>query len=263
MHGIDYEETFAPTLRLDSLRMILAFAAYFGFEIEQMDVPDAYLKGELNEVIYMEVPQGYELPTRQQDHILHLLRPLYGLKQSGRKWNVKAKKHLKSIGFNPISSDNCVFVNTSTRVIIALYVDDILIFAKSLTTINAVKAELHKEYKMKDIGKASFILGIRIRRDVKGKVLALDQSTYIRKFLRDFNMENSHSVSTPIDGYHALTPSGPSDERTNQTEYQKRIGSMLWSVRGQILPLQFANLANFVKTHVSGIALHWTESYAI
>ena len=110
--------------------------------------------------------------------------------------------------------------------------DDILIFAKSLTTINAVKAELHKEYKMKDIGRASFILGIRIRRDVKGKVLILDQSTYIRKFLRDFNMKNSHSVSILIDAYHVLTPSGSSDELTNQIEYQKRIGSLMYAMIG-------------------------------
>ena len=63
MHDIAYEETFASTLRLDSLRMLLAFAAYFDFEIAQMNVPDIYLKGELNEVIYMKVLQGSHTTT--------------------------------------------------------------------------------------------------------------------------------------------------------------------------------------------------------
>lgn len=85
IHGIDYEETFAPTLRMESLRMLLAFAAYFGFEIEQIDVPDAYLKSDLIEEIYMEILQGYQVPSSQRDNVLRLLRPLYGLKQSGRE----------------------------------------------------------------------------------------------------------------------------------------------------------------------------------
>ncbi len=63
--------------------MLIAFAAYFGFKVEQMDVPDAYLKSDLNETIYMEIPQGYNLLQKhqQEDYILRLLRQLYGLKQ--------------------------------------------------------------------------------------------------------------------------------------------------------------------------------------
>lgn len=230
VYGIDYEETFAPTLRMESLRILLAFAAYFGFEIEQMDVPDAYLKGDLTEEIYMEIPQGYQVPSNQRDGVLRLLRPLYGLKQSGREWNIKVKRHLKSIGFTPITSDNCVFINKTTHVIIALYVDDLLIFAKNMAPINKVKSELFKEYKIKDGGKASFILGMRIRRE--GKRLVLDQSTYIRNFLREFGMENSHSVATPIDGYHALTPSEPSEPRTDAFEYQQRVGKVMYAMTG-------------------------------
>lgn len=97
-----------------------------------------------------------------------------------------------------------------------------------MAPINAVKSELFKEYKIKDGGNTSFILGICIRRDAKR--LALDQSTYIRKFLQDFGMENSHPVSTPIDGYHALTPSDPSEPQTNQLEYQKRIRSLMYAM---------------------------------
>ena len=134
VQGIDFEETFSPTLRLESLRMLLAFSAHFGYEIEQMDVPDAYLKGDLKETIYMEIPEGYILPSGQPAHqsegkVLKLLRPLYGLKQSGREWNMKAKSQLATMGFRPISSDSCVFLNKSEQTILALYVDDLLIFS--------------------------------------------------------------------------------------------------------------------------------------
>lgn len=109
-----------------------------------------------------------------------------------------------------------------------------------MNPIKTVKAALIKEYNMKDGGKASFILGIRIRRDVEGKRLALDRSTYIRKFLRDYDMEDCRPVTTPIDGYHALTPSGPADERTNQVEYQKRIGSLMYAMVGTRPDIAFA-----------------------
>ncbi len=165
-----------PKLRIEFLRILMAFAAYFGFKVEQINVPDAYLKGDLNGTIYIEISLSYDLSQRYQkrDYVLRLLRPLYGLKQSGRNWNKKAKKHLKSIEFEPITRDNCVFFNKSTHVIIVLYVDNLLIFAKSITYINEVKSQLFNEYKIKNIEKTSFILKIRIRHEVERKQPAMD-----------------------------------------------------------------------------------------
>ncbi len=163
----------------------MTFAPYFGFKAEQMDVPDAYLKTDFHETIYIEIPQHYNLLQKQLqiNYVLRLLRLLHGLKQSGLKWNKKAKKHLNSIGFEPIIEYNCVFFNKSTHVIITLYVDDLFIFAKSMTSINAVKLQLFNEYKMKNIGKASFILQIPIRCNAVQKPLTIDQSTYVKKIL--------------------------------------------------------------------------------
>ena len=197
-----------------------AFSAHFGYEIEQMDVPNAYLKGDLKETIYMKTPEGYILPSGQPAHqsegkVLKLLRPLYGLKQSGREWNMKAKSQLATMGFRPISSDSCAFLNKSEQTILALYVDDLLIFLQSTEKINTVKRLLFEKFSMKDMGKASFILGIRIRCDREKGLLAIDQSTYIRKFLHEYGMENSHPVATPIDGYHSLSPSDATEERTS------------------------------------------------
>ena len=236
--GLDYEETFSPTLRQESLRMLLSLAAYFGFEIEQMDVPNAYLKADLEEIIYMEMPEGLTPPPGYEDCVLRLRKGLYGLKQSGREWNKRISKFLRSIGYKTLTGDNCVFVNQTSHVIIALYVDDLLIFSKSKTAIKDVKELLNLEYKMKDLGPAQYVLGIRIRRE--GKRVFLDQSNYIKNFLRDYQMDNANPVLTPLDGKESLTPATADEPRTNQLEYQKRIGSVMYAMVSTRPDLAFA-----------------------
>ena len=226
--GIDYEETFSPTLRHESLQMLLSLAAYYGFEIEQMDVPNAYVKGNLEEEIYIDVPEGLTLPPRMKDCVLRLKKSLYGLKQSGREWNKKISQFLNSIEYKAITNDTCIFVNHATRVIIALYVDDLLIFSKSKSAIKEIKALLNCEYKMKDLGPARYVLGIRIWRE--GKKIILDQSNYIKNFLRDFQIENAKPVLTPLNGKEALTPATTDEPRTNQLEYQEQIGKTMYAM---------------------------------
>ena len=109
-HGIDYDETFAPTLRFDSLRMLLAMAACDDWHIHQMDVVSAYLAGELEEEIYMEPPEG--LPYDSSERMAcRLIKGLYGLKQSGRVWNTTFQTILMSLGYQRLSGDNSVFLN--------------------------------------------------------------------------------------------------------------------------------------------------------
>ena len=107
-YGIDYEETFAPTLRFESLRMLLAMAAKHDLEIHQLDISNAYLQGNLDEEIYMEILEGMNVKGSKA---LLLKKGLYGLKQSGRIWNKRFKAFIMSKRFTPISCDNCVFIN--------------------------------------------------------------------------------------------------------------------------------------------------------
>lgn len=132
IYGIDYSETFAPTLKFELLRMLLAFAAYHNLLVHQMDVPNAYLKGDLQEDIYMEISQGLNVPPGYESYVLKLNKGLYGLKQSGREWNKKITAFLIANGFVVLTGDSCVFVNHITHTIIGLYVDDLLIFAKTM-----------------------------------------------------------------------------------------------------------------------------------
>ena len=100
VQGIDYEETFSPVARYESIRYLLAHAALLDWEIEAMDVKLAYLHGVLNEGIYMEQPEGF-IAQGEENKVCRLVRSLYGLKQAGRVWNMTfAHTIKKKLGFN-------------------------------------------------------------------------------------------------------------------------------------------------------------------
>src|SRR5271154_501924 len=115
IYGIDYLDTYAPVVKLASIRILLAIAAIFGLEIHQMDVVTAFLAGELEEEIYMEQPEGFEIGTKEDDLFCRLRKSIYGLKQAPRIWNQKIRRFLKSMGFDQTTSDPCVYVNKETE----------------------------------------------------------------------------------------------------------------------------------------------------
>jgi transposase InsO family protein len=126
-YGIDYNETFAPVARFDSIRAILSLVAHHDWELHQMDVRTAYLHGELEEEIYMKQPTGFTKPGTE-GMVCRLNKSLYGLRQAGRVWNKRIDVELKALGFAPIHADPCVYAykRGSVMLIISLYVDDLL-----------------------------------------------------------------------------------------------------------------------------------------
>lgn len=96
--GVDYKETFAPVAKMVIVRTFLATAVHHGWEIEQLDVNNAFLHGDLHEEVYMQVPQGYS-QTLPPNTVCKLQKSLYGLKQANRKWFEKLTIFLISLGF--------------------------------------------------------------------------------------------------------------------------------------------------------------------
>ena len=127
--NIDYFDTYAPVARIATIRLLIALASIYKFEIHQMDVKTAFLNGELNEEIYMEQPEGFVMKG-QENKVCKLIKSLYGLKQAPKQWHEKFDSVLLSNGFKIHQSDKCVYSKFSNNkgVIICLYVDDILIF---------------------------------------------------------------------------------------------------------------------------------------
>ena len=161
--GIDYEETFSLVAMLKSIRILLSIAAYFDYEIWQMDVKTAFLNGNLDECIYMVQPDGFIAEGRE--HMLcKLKKSIYGLKQASRSWNIRFDQAIKSYGFEQNLDESCVYKRCNGNVVIflVLYVDDILLIGNDVGVLSSVKVWLSIQFDMKDLGEASHILGIKL-----------------------------------------------------------------------------------------------------
>ncbi|CAA7058381.1 unnamed protein product [Microthlaspi erraticum] len=188
--GIDYFDTYAPVVRISSIRFLIGLAAIHDLVIHQMDVKTAFLNGVLEEEVYMEQPEGFVVPGSEHK-VCKLVKSLYGLKQAPKQWHQRFDEAVLSFGFKINQSDKCLyskFDDSSNGVIICLYVDDMLIFGTNLRLVELTKEFLSSNFAMKDMGEADVILGIRIKRD-NGRI-CLSQSHYVEKVLKKFNYLN-------------------------------------------------------------------------
>jgi len=162
--GIDFTETFAPVVWLQTFQTLIAIVACYKLDIHTMDVVGAYLNSKLNETIYIEQPLGYEDRT---NHVYRLHCPLYGLKQSGAIWNKKLNSEFISLGFTWLIADQCVYIqqNTDGIVIVAIHVDNMTILASSNTLMSQVKSDLNLNSDTQDLGLVKQILGMEITWD--------------------------------------------------------------------------------------------------
>jgi len=158
--GFDYEETYSPTAKTTTFRVLMSVANHFGYHVEQMDVKSAFLNGHLNEEIYMDQPLGFE---KEQPKVCKLIKSLYGLKQASRVWYERFNKFMEKIGFKRCESDQCLYVKIDHGIIryILLYVDDLLIISNDMKTINAIKRNFASEFEMTDVGPVESYLGIQ------------------------------------------------------------------------------------------------------
>ena len=125
---------------LKSVRILLAIAAYYDYEIWQMDVKTAFLNGMLSEGVYMIQPEGFV--NRQYDgKVCKLQRSIYGLKQASRSWNLRFDEVVKGFGFIKNGGESCVYkkVSGSAIAFLILYVDDILLIGNDKTFLNEIK----------------------------------------------------------------------------------------------------------------------------
>jgi transposase InsO family protein len=235
-YGIDYENTFAPVIRFESLRILLALAARFGWIIHLMDAQNAYLNSELDKTIYMEAPEGVEhLPGE----VCELLKSIYGLKQSANLWNKKIIKTLRSIGFKPTLADASVFTHPR-GIIVALYVDDMLILAKSLKEIERVKNQIKKAHIMKDLGAISKILGIHVTHQPNGSI-KIDQNHYIQQVLVEFGMEHAKKAPIPLSSSINLENQDTGILQPKDHEiFRQMIGKMMFMAIGTRIDIALA-----------------------
>ena len=235
-HGIDYDETYSPVAMLKSIRILLAIAAYYDYEIWQMDVKTAFLNGNLEEAVYMTQPEGFT-SLENARKVCKLQRSIYGLKQASRSWNIRFDEAIKKFGFIRNEEEPCVYkkLSGSAIVFLVLYVDDILLIGNDIPMLQSVKIWLGKCFSMKDMGEAVYILGIRIYRDRSKKLIGLSQSSYIDKVLSRFNMQDSKRGFLPMSHGISLSKTqcpSTQDERDRMSKipYASAIGSIMYAM---------------------------------
>jgi len=144
--GIDFDEIFSPVVKMTSIRTILSLMAVEDLHLEQLDVKTTFLHGDLEEEIYMQQPQGYEVKGKEK-LVCRLKKSLYGLKQAPRQWYLKFDKFMSEQGYTRCHSDHCVYLkkqNDGSYIILLLYVDDMLVARSNMQEINVLKKKIGK-----------------------------------------------------------------------------------------------------------------------
>nr|GEV33941.1 hypothetical protein [Tanacetum cinerariifolium] len=178
-YGVDYEETFFSVVDIRGLRILIAIAAYYDYEIWQMDVKTSFLNGHLFEEVYMEQPDSF-------------VNPKYP--------NHQFDDEIEKFDFTQTPDEPCVYLKASGSyvAILILYVDDILLMGNNIPMLQDVKSYIRRSFAMKDLGDAAYILGIKIYRDRSKRLISLCQSAYIEKILKRYYMKNSKRGTIPM-----------------------------------------------------------------
>jgi hypothetical protein len=163
IEGIDFEETYAPVARMEAIRLLLAYACSKNIKVYQMDVKSAFLNGELEDEVYIEQTEGFQL-SENTYYVCKLKKALYGLKQAPRAWYSRLDKYLQQAGFRKGSADNNFYIKVSQGniLLIEVYVDDIIFGSDDDRLSQKFAKDMQSEFEMSLLGELSFFLELQI-----------------------------------------------------------------------------------------------------
>ncbi|CAI7736135.1 unnamed protein product, partial [Closterium sp. NIES-53] len=211
--GVDFFQTFSPTPKMTTLRVLLHVAAQRDYELHSLDFSTAFLQGSLHEEIWLRRPPGFtgSFPAGTQ---WSLRRPVYGLRQAPREWHDTLRTTLAALGFAPSTADPSLFLRTDTTLpplYVLVYVDDLVFATANTEALAHVKSELQKRHTCTDLGELTSHLGLRITWDRAQRTITLTQSHMVQQVLQRFGFTYSSPQSTPLPTGHSLS-APPSDE---------------------------------------------------
>ena len=226
---IDYSETFSPTAKITSIRLLMQIAVNENLEIEQMDVKTAYLNADIDQIVYVQQPEGFQKAGIGGENLVcRLNKSLYGLKQSGRNWYHLLHQSLLSQGFVTSFADPCVYSrqNDYIKTIIIIYVDDLLIASNNSHDLKNVKYMLSCNFKMKDLGILSLFLGIQFT--FHGSKISMTQQKFLSKLLDRFGMADCKPKLSPCDPSVVKLKEDNEMPLEDQTTYREIVGSLIY-----------------------------------
>ncbi|CAI7915588.1 unnamed protein product [Closterium sp. NIES-53] len=235
--GVDFFQTFSPTAKMTTLRVLLHIAAQRDYKLHSLDFNTAFLQGSLHEEIWLCRPPGFtgSFPAGTQ---WSLRRPVYGLRQAPREWHDTLRTTLAALGFAPSTADPSLFLRTDATLppfYVLVYVDDLVFSTADTEALAHVKFELQKRHTCTDLGELTNYLGLRITRDRAQHPITLTQSHMVQQVLQRFGFTYSSPQSTPLPTGHSLS-APPSDESVKPSgPYPELVGCLITSGMGLVL----------------------------
>lgn len=227
-HGIDYDEVYAPVTRLETVRLLLALPAKNCWQVHHLDVKTAFLNGEINEDVFVAQPVGFE--KHGQEHLVYKLRKaLYGLRQAPRAWYAKLNQCLKGLGFKRCPYENAVYTKGEGKdcLVIAVYVDDILVTGASVENVEDFKRQMGKKFDMTNLGKLSYYLGIEVE---QGEAyIELKQSGYAKKVLEKAGLSDCNACKYPMDPKEQISKD-EGGKAVDSTMFKSMVGGLRYLV---------------------------------
>ena len=229
-YGLDYQETFAPVAKMNTVRLLLALAAHRGWTLQQYDVKNAFLHGDLTEEIYMALPPGYSslVSSTPASVVCRLRKSIYSLKQSPRAWFARFTTAMRTRGYRQCNGDHTLFFRHSTSggvVILLVYVDDIIITGDDTSTIGDLVLYLGSEFAIKHLGLLRYFLGIEVAYSSDG--LFICQRKYTIDLLQELGKEDSRPLPTPIEANHKLG-ADENEALVDPGSYQRLVGKLIY-----------------------------------
>ncbi|CAI7844435.1 unnamed protein product, partial [Closterium sp. NIES-54] len=228
--GVDYFQTFSPTPKMTTLRVLLHVAAQRNYELHSLEFSTAFLQGSLHEEIWLRRPPGFtgSFPPGTQ---WSLRRPVYGLRQALREWQETLRTTLAALVFAPSTTDPSLFLRTDTSLqqfYILVYVDDLVFATADTAGLAHVKSELQKGHTCTDLGELRSYLGLQITRDRAQRTITLTQSHMVQQVLQRFDFTYSSPQATPLSTRHSLSAL-PSDESVEPSgPYPELVGCLMY-----------------------------------
>jgi hypothetical protein len=182
VEGLNFGETYAPVARLELIHILLAYAAYHGFKIYQMDMKSAFLNGPIKEELYVEQPPGFE-DSENPNHVYKLSKALYGLKQATRAWYECLRDFLIANGFKVGKADPTLFTKTIANdlFVCQIYVDDIIFGSTNISTCEEFSRIMIQKFEMSMMGELKYFLGFQVKQLQEDTFIS--QTKYIQAYL--------------------------------------------------------------------------------
>ncbi|KAK4411934.1 hypothetical protein Sango_0266400 [Sesamum angolense] len=200
-----------------------------------MDVKMAFLNGFVEKEFYIDQPEGFTV-VGEKHKVCHIQRSIYGLNQASRSWKIRFDEVIQGYDFIKNNFDPCVYkkINGNSIAFLVLYVDGNLLIENDVKILGDTKAWLSTLFSMKDLGDASFILGMKIFRNRSKRMVGMTQNSYVEKVLKRFKMEHSKRGFLPM--RHGVKLSNKQSSKTDEELKRmldvpyERIGSPLRSL---------------------------------